>query len=476
MKSLLSLFLPLLLLCSVFSCQPKDEILTTDPKAILTFSTDTVLFDTVFVARGTVTKRLLVYNPNPRAVRIDEIRLGKAAQSAYRLTINGVETPLATNLELRGRDSLHILVKAYIDPTDTNAPFLVTDSITFLTNTRQQDVKLVAYGQNAYFHHQELIGTTVWKADRPHIVSSIVRVQEGSILTVEAGARIHILPRTYFQVDGTLRVEGTAEKRVLFTGHRLERRYENVPGQWNGIHFRPTSRNNVVRFAEIKNAIVGLWADYNEGRRKVDMRVENTIIRNMFSTGILSLAGTVRVTNTLIANCGEHAVLGLGGGTYEFVYCTIANYYSDAVRNTPSLAISDKLEQRDGPDIIGPIHLKVVNSIIWGNQSKQEEILIVENEQPQPQTAELTFQHNILRTEAYKDLLSADTGGITQNRFSTDARFPKFKALQNGDYRLEETSPAVGAALPLPGITVDLEGKPRKEQNPDIGAYEWKEE
>lgn len=476
MKYPLSVLLSFLLLWSVFSCQPKDEILTLDPKAVLAFSSDTVLFDTVFVARGTVTKRLRVYNPNARAVRIDEIRLGRGGHSPFRLTVDGVESPLVSGIQLRGRDSLHILVKAYIDPTDTNAPFLVTDSITFLTNNQPQDVKLVAYGQNAYFHNQELIGTSVWKADKPHIVSNIVRVREGATLTVEAGARIYTLPRSFIQIDGTLRVEGTAENRVLFTGHRLERRYENIPGQWNGIHLRPTSRNNVIQYAEIKNAIVGLWADFSEGRSPVDVRVENTIIRNMHMSAILSWAGNVRATNTLIANCGENAVVGLGGGTYAFIHCTIANYYAEAVRKTPSFAFNSEWERHEAPNVVGLLSIKVQNSIIWGNQTDGEEILILEEGKQTLRTVQLSFEHNVLRTGLYKELFSGTTDQIRQNQLSDDARFPKFKSPQNEDFRLDKASPAVEAALPLPGITTDLEGKPRKEPKPDIGAYEWREE
>jgi hypothetical protein len=477
MKSLLSLLLSFLLLWSVFSCQPRDEIITTDSSAVLRFSTDTVLFDTVFVARGTVTKRLRVYNSNARAVRISEIRLGRAAQSPFRLTINGVETPIATNLELRGRDSLHILVKAYIDPNDADSPFLVTDSITFETNSRQQQVKLVAYGQNAYFHNrEELPCNTVWKADKPHFITNSVLVKTGCTLTIEAGARILSFANSFIHVDGTLRVEGTAEKRVLFMGHRLERRYEKTPGQWNGLHFMANSRNNLLQYTDIRNAIVGAWVDFSPRLRKVDVRLENTTIQNMFSTGIASFAGTVSAINTLISNCGEYAVAGLGGGNYEFIHCTIANYYAESVRKTSSFAFTDTFEPTEGPAVRGQTKLKVINSIIWGNLSSQDEILIIDEGQPQPRTAQLTFQHNILRTALYKDLFSTDNGSILQNKLSTEARFPSFKSTQNANFRLEETSPAVRAALPWPGITRDLEGNFRKEETPDIGAYELKEE
>ena len=472
MKYPLSFLLSFLLLWSVFSCQPKDEI-TTDPAAVLHFSADTIFFDTVFVSRGTVTKRLRVYNLNERAVRISEIRLGRAAQSPYRITIDGVEAPLASNIELRGRDSLYILVKASIDPSAANTPFLVTDSITFLINNQLQDVKLVAYGQNAYFHDQEVLScNTVWEADKPHFITNSVVVKAGCTLTIAPGTRVYSFSNSFIHVEGTLRVEGTAENRVLFTGHRLEPRYEKAPGQWNGIHFMANSRDNLIQFAEVKNAIVGVWADYGETAPGVDVRLENTIIRNMFSTGILSLSGNVSAMNTLIANCGEHAVAGLGGGNYEFIHCTIANYYAEAVRKTPSFVFSNQWSPETGDPVTRQIQLKVVNSIIWGSQ---DELLIVEDEQTQPKTSQLTFQHNILKSELYQTLLSTATDDIHNNLLSQDLRYPKFRSTNTRDFRLAKASPAVGAAVALPGVNQDLEGNPRKEPNPDIGAYEFNE-
>ena len=82
--------LPLLLLLSALTttvllpgCEPKEDLLTTDSSARLEFSLDTLRFDTVFVATGTVSKRLWVYNRNARAVRVAEIELTSRPGIAY---------------------------------------------------------------------------------------------------------------------------------------------------------------------------------------------------------------------------------------------------------------------------------------------------------------------------------------------------------------------------------------------------------
>ena len=302
MKHLLAL-LPLLLLLGLFSCEPRDEVITSDPSAVLEFSGDTVLFDTVFVSRGSITKRLKVYNRNEKAVRISEIALGGAAASPYQLTINGVQSPRANNVELRGGDSLYVLVKVNINPTDENLPFLVSDSILFRTNGQQQNVKLVAYGQNAYFHRKGAIGTTVWENDKPHVLLDSVLVREGATLTIQKGSHIYGGNKAVLLVNGQLLVEGTPEERVVFSGYRREEAYQTAPGQWEGIRILTRSGGNEIRYADIRNAIYGLRIG-NPG--KAGTLVEGCVVAHAFLDGIVAFTSDVQVRNTLIYNCGQY--------------------------------------------------------------------------------------------------------------------------------------------------------------------------
>src|SRR5687768_13561306 len=125
MKYFVASVLPLLLLLSVFSCKPDYELYSKDSGVRLQFSPDTGAFDTVFVAAGSVTKRLKVYNPSKNAVKIDEIEIRKLGLSAFSLIIDGELKPMVTGFTLRGEDSLLILVEAYIDPTRQKNAFIV---------------------------------------------------------------------------------------------------------------------------------------------------------------------------------------------------------------------------------------------------------------------------------------------------------------------------------------------------------------
>ena len=57
-------------------------------------------------------------------------------------------------------------------------------------------------------------------------------------------------------VDGTLKVNGVKDTadRVYFRGDRLDEPYKDFPASWPGIYFSPTSKDNVLNYAVIKNA------------------------------------------------------------------------------------------------------------------------------------------------------------------------------------------------------------------------------
>ena len=467
MKNLIAYLLPVLMFLSLLGCEPKEDILTTDPNAILSFSEDTVLFDTVFTQTGTITKRLLVYNPNEKAVKIEEIKLGKAPQSVYKLIIDGVESTLARNIELRGKDSLYILVRAFIDPNNQNTPFLVTDSITFLTNKQRQDVKLVAFGQNAYFYNDSVLTcNTVWGADKPHVIYEGVLVPKGCTLTIEPGARVHLSNDAVILVEGTLLVGvgGDKDHIVTFSGDRLEERFDARPGQWNGIWFLQESQGNIIRYADIKNAVFGIRAGNPDNDPDYDIIIENSIIRNMFSAGILSFTSDIKATNTVITNCGQYTVAGLAGGNYEFIYCTFANYSTQFNRSDASFVFSDYLELADGNVLREPYNLKLLNSIVWGQRSdgKQDEMLFVNDGGT---TSPILAEYSLLKTEAYKSAF----GAIPSNIINVD---PKFRNVSRQDFRLDTLSPANGAAVVFPPVQTDILGNIRSQSNPDMGAYE----
>ncbi|KAA3440485.1 hypothetical protein [Rufibacter hautae] len=428
------------------ACTPRDEEITADAGALLRLEADTVLFDTVFTEVGSVTRRLKVYNPNKNAVRISEIKVGGLAGSPFQVFVNGRPGPQLQDVELRGEDSLLVLVKATINPNVQEQPFLVNDSILFLTNGNQQKVKLVAYGQNATYYRQNYltVPAEVWTSAKAHIIYDSVTVPAGQTLTIQKGSQVHLHRKAKIKVLGTLKVEGEHEKRVVFQQVRLEEQYRNAPGQWQGLEFLAASQGNDLRFVEIKNAVNGVYLKA-EANKVPQVTLRNAFLKNMLQNGVQSIGGHVRLENSIIANCAEYAFMGLGG-RYEIIFSTVANYANDFVRFMPSISFD------------GEYVLSVVNSILWGRQEEELQFGALTG------TASRTIRNSFLKTKAYQTEFGKDG-----NQLNVD---PQFRDAPKLDFQIIKLSPANAAGTPVPGITTDYENKPRDPQKPDAGALE----
>ncbi|MDB5233533.1 MAG: hypothetical protein JWR44_526 [Hymenobacter sp.] len=513
MRYLFPLFLLLsCLLTFLPGCEPKEDLVQTSGS--LEMGADTVLFDTVFTSIKTVTKRLWVYNRNSGAVKTDVSLLGTAGNT-YSLIINGDAGPTVSGITVRGNDSLLVLVRAVLgDNGQATAPkqFLVTDEVRFRTNGNDQNVKLVAYGQNAYFHRADYItANTTWATDKPHVIINASRVisgnpavfgvlvGQGSTLTIPKGARIYSHAGAFLQVDGRLMVgqdfvpgTGTTDtvkatnlNIVRFQGDRLESFYADIPGQWGGIVFTKTSTGNRIRYAEIKNAVFGalLFNPDNDASPRLTLNVENTVIKNISGSnpsfanantstggGIVSYSGDVRATNCLFTNCGEYAVLGVGGGTFDLNFCTIANYTPSFQRQTAALTFTNEKATDARVKLLTSVTVR--NSIVWGSF---EDELFVKN---YADYAALNIRNSVLRTKEYAST-AAVIGGAGVNIVNVDPLFVKTPLSSSRvDYRLQDTSPA--AARPrtpfnnIPPLPRDLQNLPRNVTSPTLGAYEHK--
>ncbi|TGD77875.1 right-handed parallel beta-helix repeat-containing protein [Hymenobacter wooponensis] len=514
--------LPLLLVLSCITvllpgCEPKEDLLTKDSSAVLEFSTDTVKFDTVFTSVGSVTKRLWVRNRNPRAVKVEEISIESQPGVTYSLLIDGDAATTARDKVIRGKDSLLILVRATIDPTPSDEkPFLVENNLRFRTNGNDQQVKVVSYGQNAYFHSAERLAcNTIWKADKPHVIYGYALVDSTCTLTIEPGARIYSHAGAFLVVKGRLRIspnyrptgEVKADDRniVRFQGDRREKDYAELPGQWGGIEFDASSHDNEIRFTELKNASFGLliYNPYNRQPRP-KVTVENCSIRNIssysldFASGglalqgaaLLGLSGDFTVRNTLITNCWEYAIWGVQGSVYQLDYCTIANYVyappgsssSSLIRLTPSVLLSDNIKINNQTRPVVSPQFTMRNSILWAQPrltfdgTSQDELTFLNGER---YASNINISNSVLLTKQYTTgPLSQDKNGNILNPtegpnylFKSTPSRPRGKAY---NFELDTLSPASNKGVPLPSLTTDLLNRPRDPATPDLGAYERK--
>jgi hypothetical protein len=444
------ILLSILFTSFVFSCKRKSETINTDPQAKLSFSSSQITFDTVFTSIGSVTKRLWVYNTQKHALQISTIHMA-ASGSPYSLIIGGKETNEVSDFVLQGKDSMLVMVKVNIDPQNQSLPYLVKDSIVFLTNGNIQDVDLIAYGQDAHFLTNETIAcNAVWQNTKPYIVYGNARVAPGCTLTIEKGVRIFFHTGATMQVEGTLLTNGEKDSLVVFRHDNLSGYYQNIPGQWGGLVFETGSTENRLRYTEIRNATNALVLQPQPDADTIaEVRLENVLILNCSQNGITTKGSDLYAVNTLVANCAGYIWETTSGGHYYADFCTFANFSHDFYREKEAIRVSN------AGTYSSALEMKWQNVILWGD--KTEEISIEDNTLS---GFDFTADYCILKT---KQTLGGNNSLVNTN--------PLFENALGKNFRLQVASPAINSGLALPGVTADLEGNMR-DAIPDRGCYE----
>ena len=258
MKKKLYLYIIHCLWLSIFfifsiSCNKKSIIIGNET---LAFSTDTLKFDTVFTTLGSVTRSFKVYNHLNKKININNIRLENKDQSFFRMNIDGTPTKNISDIEIASNDSIYVFVALTIDPNKDSLPFVINDKILFSLEGEEHSVALQAYGQNAHYIYDSVLSSQTWVNDLPYVIlGSGALVDTGAILTIQKGCRIYMNATAKLYVAGTLFIYGTKEDSVIFQGNRLDRDYfgyKNYPGEWGGIHFLGTSKQNILNYTILK--------------------------------------------------------------------------------------------------------------------------------------------------------------------------------------------------------------------------------
>lgn len=450
-----------------FSCRKEDEF-TTDASARLAFSTDTVMFDTVFSQVGTnrpmsITKQLWVINNNEKGVKVN-IRIAGNLYGIYKINIDGQPANAITGKEIRGKDSIVIFVQVYLNQVGVNTPFIVTDQLVFETNGTIQDVDLVAFAQDAHYFNGEVLrgenGNLHWTADKPYVIYDSILVPKGYTLTIDPGTKVFSHVKSAILIGGTLVVNGTQANPVVFEGDRLDPDYRDRAGQWGSIHLLTTSTDNVITHAEIKNGLIGVRVDSLSTNQNPKLLLRNSIIKNMSSVGLLGFTADITAINNAIVNCGQFTFYARFGGNYNLYHNTFAAYpFRFNRQNEQFLLDNSPLTNADGSQIVAtyPLNVVMVNDIVYGTQ--EEELLI--NNDPKGGASNLLIQQCLLKTK----LTALDANGNILNKD------PQFVNAATDEFQLKDTSPAKAKGV-FVNVTTDLTDKPRSSTAPSIGAYE----
>jgi hypothetical protein len=429
-------------------------------------------FDTVFTSIGSVTKKFTVHNTSNDEVTTT-VFLAGGKSSNFSINVNGVSETYFKDVTIPKKDSIFVFVKVNVDPGNVNEPFLITDSIVFLTGSRKQDVKLLACGQDAnYIVSNPATGfkvvageheTVTWTKEKPYVVFGMAAIDSLGKLIIEPGTKIYFHSRSglWAYRYSKLEVNGTLEEPVLFRGDRLEKLFDKDYAQWSGIWINEGTEVDINN-AIITNANTGVQINpfISDGPIIVTtnsyVKIENTIIKNTQQQGVWSMFLNLEMTNCVIANNGASS-LQLEGGNYKMKHITVGNYYAatskELERKGSACYVSNKVSAFKAE---WETKADFFNCIIYGKLENE-----VENNKVQGKDFEVKYENCLVKainsSEYFKDCLRNED--------------PMFTDIEILDFKLLPNSPAIGKGKPNIDVPFDILGNPRGDK-PDIGAYQ----
>ncbi|PLX13253.1 MAG: hypothetical protein C0598_04095, partial [Marinilabiliales bacterium] len=319
----------------IYSCQKKD-VISDDTSLKLEFSNDSIIFDTVFTSLGSATHRLMIYNTSNSKIKISDIQLEGGSSSQFRVNIDGESGSHFSDIEIEGNDSIYVFAKVTIDPLNKSNPYVVEDKLHFLTNSNEQEVKLVAWGQDAnyiladtyntgfppYKIVADSLETIHWTSEKPYIIYGYAVINSYGKLIIDEGTEVyfHEASGLWSYADGLLKVYGTPENKVYFRGDRLEQDYADIPGQWDRIWLMEATpgEDHEIYNSVIENGFIGIQAESFLRAAENKLILHNVIVQNMSGIGVFSRLYNIESTNTLLANCGGYCLALTSGGNYDF--------------------------------------------------------------------------------------------------------------------------------------------------------------
>lgn len=452
-----------------------------DPSLRLTFSADTICFDTVFTEQGSATAQLMVYNPNKNAIVIDKIWLEDG--EAFRVNIDGEPVyKSGKEFTIFGKDSILVFIRVTdFGPMAENGAILIEDLLHFhLATGTTQDVVLEAYAENAarlghLGRRTEIEGDYTFSAEKPYILFDTILV--GGKMTIEAGARLYMHQGASLVALGDVEALGTMDKPIYIRPDRMDNLFDSVPylyaaGGWNGFYLQSEeAKNYTFSYVEIVSGNVGMSCVSTCKGTLPTLQMDGCKIHNHTLYGLVLEHVDALVTNTEISNCGLYCVY-CNGGKQDFVHSTIASYFgytniriqSAKKENTAAVYI-DNLSKTGEPTMTS-----FYNSVITGYLANQ---LVLAT--PLEQYYEGVFSHNYLKTDT---LLASNAKDNTYWQETDTSVFRntyyKYKEYIYYDFRPDSLSPLRGigdsiVALPYP---MDREGVSRALMRPDAGCYQ----
>ena len=143
------------ILAVAFCACTDDDSFSASRANVLTFSSDTITFDTLFSRVPTATRTFWVYNRSGDGIRCASVRLENGNQTGFRVNVDGIylgsSQGYQTNeIEIRDKDSIRVFVELTSPNTNAATPQLIEDNLVFtLESGVEQHVNLRGYSWDA---------------------------------------------------------------------------------------------------------------------------------------------------------------------------------------------------------------------------------------------------------------------------------------------------------------------------------------
>lgn len=463
---MITLFLP-----ALFSSCSDEEQFTTDPNVQLSFSNETVSFDSVFTGIISRTERVMVYNRNSKGLRITNVKLESGGTSGFMINVDGQNGTSINGVQVLKKDSVFLFVKVNIPTSSSIEPTKITDAVIFtLESGVQQKVKLEATGLNMKALAGKVLEEDMVMSanEMPYVIYDSLVVAENVSLRITEGTTLYFHNGASLIVHGSLKMEGTKEKPVTLRGDRLDKMFDYLPydrleNQWGGVYLFPTCKECDITYADIHSGNYGLVCDEIEGK----VNISNSVIHNVAGYGLYLKECDALVANSQISNT-KYDCVSIYGGKADFYHCTMAQFYPWKADRGNALYISNYIGEEEhivqSANFYNCFVTGYADDEVFGHAGGQPLNLNFYNCVLLTDVSDETYFHNCIEeskdSETYQDK--------NFKTFDTHAYLYDFSLVQNSVAR-EKASTTYSSLYP-----VDKLGVPRGEK-PDAGCYQYQE-
>ncbi|MBR1928617.1 MAG: hypothetical protein IJ834_02620 [Paludibacteraceae bacterium] len=468
--------------CVLVSCQTNY---TTDPNARLLFSEDTLRFDTVFTNITTITKQVMIYNPQKKAIKINKVR--QENNKYFQINLDGESNhELWKDITLNSGDSLYMFVKATIDTQDSQNPVLIEDKILFDLNDHTEQLCLEAFGQNVHLIKKRVIESDYnMTADIPYLLLDTLVI--GGNLTIQAGTTLYMHNNAALFCLSDVNADGSLQKPIRIMGDRLDDilpyvPYNYVSGSWNGIYLLQQTNDNTphnynFNYLEIKSGMVGLYCISDRSSNLPMLKLSNSVIHNFALYGLVLQNIDAEIFNTEISNCASYCVY-LSGGKHTFVHNTLAAYFQSMNIQPVSREDVAAIYFNNLSKQTAPMETYFYNNIVTGNRTNNFVLAT-----PLPLHYKGEFRGNYLRCDSLPPTIASDNIYYQTN----DTVFNNIYLHKNDDgegyiyynFALDSVSKAKNIGIKEYTIKYDLTAdrlQVARDTLPDAGCYEWSQQ